>query len=472
MTDPKGFMKYKRQPSKPRPVAERVNDYREVYLPFPEEDAKTQAQRCMDCGVPFCHNGCPLGNHIPDFNAAVNDGNWLKAYQLLSLTNPFPEFTGRICPAPCEASCVLSLHQSPVTIEHIEWKIAEMAFEKGYVKAAPQPPRTGKKVAVIGSGPTGLAAAFYLNRDGHTVTVLERDDRLGGLLRYGIPDFKLEKWVVDRRLQLLEAEGIHFKSGIEAGVTITGEELLRQYDAILVGTGATVPREVNIPGRNLKGIHFAMDYLTESNRWVAGDPAPEAPLDARGKHIIVIGGGDTGADCVGVANRQGARSITQLNIHEAPPGQADPWEWPNWPLILRDSSSHEEGCEREWAVWSKGFTEDGQGRVKGLQIVEVEWSNDPSTGKNAFREKPETLRELPCDMAMIAIGFMHPEQKGLLPQLGVALDERGRIATNDFQSSIPKVFAAGDARRGQSLVVWAIAEGRDAAKEMNVFLTM
>lgn len=470
MTDPKGFMKYKRQPSKPRPVAERVNDYREVYLPFPEEDAQVQAQRCMDCGVPFCHNGCPLGNHIPDFNAAVNDGNWLKAYQLLSLTNPFPEFTGRICPAPCEASCVLNIHQSPVTIEHIEWKIAEMAFEKGYVKAAAPPPRTGKKVAVIGSGPAGLAAAFYLNRNGHSVTVLERDDRLGGLLRYGIPDFKLEKWVVDRRLELMEAEGINFKSGIYAGITITGEALLSQFDAILVGTGATVPREVNIPGHNLQGIHFAMEYLTESNRWVAGDPSPDQPLDARGKHVIVIGGGDTGADCVGVANRQGALSITQLNIHEAPPGQADPWEWPNWPLILRDSSSHEEGCQREWAVWNKGFVEDGNGRIKGLQIVEVEWSKDPATGKNAFIEKSETLRELPCDMAMIAIGFMHPEQTGLLPQLGVALDERGRIATEDFQSSIPKVFAAGDARRGQSLVVWAIAEGRDAALKMDAFL--
>ncbi len=471
MADPKGFLKYTRELPGKRPVAERVKDWKELYVDFPKEKTRQQAARCMDCGVPFCHSGCPLGNIIPEFNDAVYRQNWKQAVELLLSTNNFPEFTGRICPAPCEAACVLGINQPPVTIEHIEKTIAEEAFERGYIRPRPPLWRTGKKVAVVGSGPAGLAAAAQLNRAGHLVTVFERKDRIGGLLRYGIPDFKLEKWVVERRVALMEAEGVRFRTHAWVGKNVSVEELLDAFDAIVLAGGCTVPRDLKLPGRNLKGVHFAMEYLEQQNRRVAGDRIPpRKAILATDKDVVVIGGGDTGADCVGTANRQGARSVTQLEILPMPPRERSADSWPEWPRILRTSTSHEEGCRREWSVNTVEFVGDDKGHVRALVLEEVEWVYDEQAGRHTFQPREGTRRELPCQLALIAAGFVHPEHKGMLQQLGVALDARGNVLAEDYRTSVDKVFAAGDMRRGQSLVVHAIAEGRECARAVDAWL--
>ncbi len=469
MSDARGFLKYPRHTPAYRPVPERLRDFRDVVdeTTISLEQTQQQAARCMGCGVPFCHQGCPLGNLIPDFNDAVNRQDWQQAFRLLRRTNNFPEFTGRICPAPCENACVLSLHQLPVTIEHIERTIAEMAFEQDWVQ--PQKPvlRTGRKVAIIGSGPAGLAAADQLNQAGHTVTVFEKDAQPGGLLRYGIPDFKLEKWVIERRVALLAAEGIDFQCNVEIGKSIEGTELLANFDAVLVCAGAAQPRDLDIPGRELPGIHYAMDYLTQNNRRVAGEPLlpEEQPLLANGKHVIVIGGGDTGSDCVGTANRQGAVHVSQFQYRMRPPeSRPEDTPWPLLPTVLLTSSSHEEGCARAWEIQTKAFVADAEGRVKGLLVSDLAWEKDATTGRYSFQEVPGSERELPCDLALIAIGYQGATPGPLWAQLGLSLDARGLIATENYRTEQPRVFVAGDVRRGQSLVVWAIAEGREAAE--------
>lgn len=470
--DAKGFLKYKRETPRSRNPQVRIADYKEIYQEFDDEKTVEQATRCMDCGVPFCHNGCPLGNIIPEFNEAVHEEDWLRAYEILNSTNNFPEFTGRICPAPCESACVLNINQDPVAIELIEKKIIENAFEKGWVR--PQPPvlRSGKKVAVIGSGPAGLAAAVQLNKAGHLVTIFEKSDRIGGLLRYGIPDFKLEKWVLERRIALMEAEGIRFKTNAEVGGNVETQQVLDDFDAVLLCGGSIVPRDLTIPGRELKGVHFAMEYLEQCNRRVAGDVIPAAALiDAKGKHVVVIGGGDTGSDCVGNANRQGAASVTQLQYHDQPPFQPDHAVWPNVPLVFTTSSSHEEGCDRAWAVLTKSLISDEKDLVSSLQIVNLVWKKDKNTQKYTFLEKPETLREIKCDLVFIAIGYAYPTKKGLLEELDVKLTDRGTVHSTHYKTNIQKVFVAGDMRRGQSLVVWAISEGREAAREIDHFLS-
>jgi glutamate synthase (NADPH/NADH) small chain len=470
MADPKGFLKYTRELPNTRDPQERIKDYKELYEDFEEEKTVKQAARCMDCGVPFCHSGCPLGNIIPEFNDAVYEEDWQLAYEILSSTNNFPEFTGRICPAPCEAACVLGINQPPVAIEHIEKSIAEVAFEKGYVR--PQPPtlRTGKKVAIVGSGPAGLAAAAQLNKVGHLVTVFERNDRIGGLLRYGIPDFKLEKFVVERRVALMEAEGIRFRTNANVGGNVDPQELMDQYDAVMLCGGSTIPRNLNIEGRELEGVHFAMDFLEQNNRRVAGDAIPDVEtITAKDKHVVVIGGGDTGSDCVGTSNRHGAKSVTQIELMDRPPNDRDPLTWPNWPVVLRTSTSHEEGCERQWSLLTKAFTGEN-GKVTGLKLVEIEWAKNSKTGRYGFQEVEGTEREIPCDLALLAIGFLSPQYRGMLEKLGVEIDERGNVRDEDYRTNVEKVFVAGDMRRGQSLVVWAIAEGREAARSVDKFL--
>jgi len=471
MADPTGFLKHNRSLPELRPVEERKRDYRELYQDFSEEKTVEQASRCMDCGVPFCHNGCPLGNIIPEFNDAVYQQDWRQAYDILSTTNNFPEFTGRICPAPCEAACVLGINQPPVTIEHIEKSIAEVAFERGYVRPQPPRSRTGKQVAVVGSGPAGLAAADQLNRAGHTVTVFERDDAIGGLLRYGIPDFKLEKSVIDRRLAVMEAAGVRFQTNANVGENIPVGHLLNNFDAVLLCGGSTVPRDLAIPGREFEGVHFAMDFLKQNNKRVAGkDLSGEAPILATNKHVVVIGGGDTGADCVGTSNRHGAKSVTQIEILNKPALDRAPNNWPNWPLVLRTSSSHEEGCEREWALMTKEVVGNEDGQIKAIRTVRVIWDKDPATGRMNMVPQKGTEKEWPCDLLLIAAGFVHPQKKGMLEQLGLRLDGRGNVQTEAYQTSVSKVFAAGDMRRGQSLVVWAISEGREAAQQVDAFL--
>lgn len=464
-------MKYTRELPKARQAEERIKDYREIYEDFPEEKTKEQAARCMDCGIPFCHNGCPLGNIIPEFNDAVYEEDWKRAYEILSDTNNFPEFTGRICPAPCEAACVLGINQPPVAIEHIEKSIAEVAFERGYIRPKPPATRTGKQVAVIGSGPAGLAAAAQLNKAGHSVTVFERNDRIGGLLRYGIPDFKLEKKVIDRRTALMEAAGIRFRTNANVGVNVDPQELLDKFDALVLCGGSTIPRNLNVPGRDLEGVYFAMEFLEQNNRRVASDAIdPATAIMATNRDVVVIGGGDTGADCVGTSNRHGAKSVTQLEIMPMPAKERDPATWPNWPMILRTSSSHEEGCEREWAINTKAFLGDEEGRLRALQIIRVEWKQDGATGRYTFQEVPGSEQEIPCQLALIAAGFLHPQYEGMLQQLGVELTDRGNVRDKDYQTNLKKVFAAGDMRRGQSLVVWAISEGREAARAVDTYL--
>ncbi|MDQ3290481.1 MAG: glutamate synthase subunit beta [Bacteroidota bacterium] len=474
MGKPTGFMEFGRELPKKRDPKLRVNDYNELYEPFGEDKIQTQAARCMDCGVPFCHSGCPLGNIIPDFNDAVYQQNWELAAEILFSTNNFPEFTGRICPAPCEAACVLGINKPPVTIEEIEKSIAEVAFERGYVRAKEPPVRTGKKVAVIGSGPAGLAAAAQLNSAGHSVTVFERADKIGGLLRYGIPDFKLEKWVVDRRLKVMEDEGVVFKTNANVGENIKVADVMRSFDAVLLTGGSTVARDLPIPGRNLKGVHFAMEFLTQQNGRISGKEfSPEEEIWATGKNVVVIGGGDTGSDCVGTSNRHRAKSVTQIEVLAKPPQERDgSTPWPNWPMQLRTSTSHEEGCDRNWALTTKEFIGDENGNLVSMKIAQMDWVTSAPGQKPRFQEVPGTERVIPCELALLAIGFVHPQHNGMIQELGVDLDERGNVkAADNFQTSIPKVFAAGDMRRGQSLVVWAISEGREAARNIDIYLT-
>lgn len=462
-------MKFNREVPQSRDTKERIQDYKDVYTPLPKEKVKEQSARCMDCGVPFCHHGCPLGNNIPDFNDAVYQGKWEEAINILSSTNNFPEFTGRICPAPCEASCVLSINNKPVTIEYIEKTIVETAFEKGYIKPNPPQHRTGNRVAVVGSGPAGLAAAAQLNKAGHWVTVLERSDRIGGLLRYGIPDFKLEKHVLDRRLVVMEQEGIVFKTNTRVGVNISAKHLKAEYDAVVVCGGACVPRDLPIPGRDLNGVHYAMEFLPQQNKRVAGDELTENIL-ATGKNVIVIGGGDTGSDCVGTSNRQGAKSVTQIELLTQPPhtrNENNPW--PQWPMILMTSSSHEEGVQRQWSILTKEFLKDDDGNLSGLKIVEIKWgANDQ--GKMGFEEIPGTERVLPCELVLLAIGFIGAEKRGFVEELKLTIDDRGNLKTQNYMTSKKGIFAAGDIRRGQSLVVWAISEGREAAHAVDTWL--
>lgn len=462
-----GFLKINREVPASRNPKERIADYKEVYENFPLEKVSEQASRCMDCGIPFCHSGCPLGNQIPDFNDAVSEGDWKTAYYILTETNNFPEFTGRICPAPCESSCVLSINKPAVTIENIEKNIIEKAFEEGWIKPNIPMKRTGRQIAVVGSGPAGLAAAAQLNKAGHTVTVFEKDDRVGGLLRYGIPDFKMEKWVLDRRLKLLIDEGINFKTGVNVGKDISAVELRNNFDAILLCTGSIIPRDLYIPGRDAEGIYFAMDYLTQQNKRVAGDELnKEKAIDAKDKHIIVIGGGDTGSDCVGTANRQKANSVTQFQYRTAPPKKRhDRNPWPEWPMVMTTSSSHEEGCSRNWSTLTKEFIKDKNGKVTGLKVVDLDWIN-----ANEYVEDKNTLRVIPCDLALIAIGYAHPLKDGLLDYLSIDLNKQGNVIVKNWQTNVPGVFAAGDVHRGQSLVVWAISEGREAAKAIDEYL--
>lgn len=465
-----GFMKFDRENPKSRDPKERLKDYKEIYTPLEKEKVKQNAARCMDCGVPFCHSGCPLGNNIPDFNDAVYQGRWEDAVKILSSTNNFPEFTGRICPAPCEASCVLSINNNPVTIEYIEKTIAETGFEKGYIKASPPKTRTGKRVAVVGSGPAGLAAAAQLNKAGHWVTVFERSDRVGGLLRYGIPDFKLEKTVIDRRIRLMEQEGIIFRTNAHVGVNISAKHLQTEFDAVVLTGGASAPRDLPIPGRNFKGVHYAMEFLPQQNKRVAGDRIFSGDILASNKNVLVIGGGDTGSDCVGTSNRQGAKTVTQIELLAKPPlKRTEDNPWPLWPMVLMTSSSHEEGVNRQWAILTKEFLGDTNGKLTGLKVVDITWGVN-AQGKMGFQEIAGTERVIPCELALLAIGFIGAEKGGMIEELEVQLDERGNIRTENYMTSQEGIFAAGDIRRGQSLVVWAISEGREAARAVDTWL--
>jgi glutamate synthase (NADPH/NADH) small chain len=473
MGKPTGFLEFKRELPSKRPVQERRNDYNEFVNPFEPEQLNKQAARCMNCGIPFCHHGCPLGNVIPEFNDAVYRKAWQDAYDILVTTNNFPEFTGRICPAPCESSCVLGINQPAVTIEEIEKHIIEIAFERGFVKAKQPNIRTGKKIAVVGSGPAGLAAAAQLNSAGHYVTVFERDDAPGGLLRYGIPDFKLEKWVIDRRINLLEQEGIEFRCNTNVGVDFGINELLHDYHAIILSGGSTIPRDLPVPGRDLKGVYFAMEFLKQQNKRVSGIPVQEEDVFATGKNVIVIGGGDTGSDCVGTSNRHGAKKITQFELLPQPPQERTPFmPWPTYPMILKTTSSHEEGCERQWAMATKEFIGDEQRNLKALKIVQLEWKLTDDGRPARFVEVAGTEEIIPCELALLAMGFVHPQRDGLVNDLGVELDERGNVKASEklYHTNVEKIFAAGDMRRGQSLVVWAISEGRECARKVDEYL--
>jgi glutamate synthase (NADPH/NADH) small chain len=467
-------MKYERKVSGYAPVTDRLKHYNEFLTILPQEELTKQGARCMDCGVPFCHTGCPLGNIIPDFNDLVYRQQWHEASQRLHATNNFPEFTGRVCPAPCEAACVLGINEDPVAIKQIEMTIADRAFDEGWVVPEPPAVRTGKRVAVVGSGPAGLAAAQQLNRAGHLVTLFERADRPGGLLMYGIPDFKLEKWRVWRRVEQMREEGVEFRCGVNVGVDVSTQSLTDEYDAIVLTGGATLGRDLPIPGRELKGVHYAMEFLPQQNKVVAGDTVP-GQLMATGRHVVVIGGGDTGSDCVGTSNRHGAAAVTQFELLPQPPEEEDkPLVWPYWPIRLRTSSSHEEGCERDWAVTTKAFKDDGHGNVAALIGARVEWAKDEASGQMKMREVPGSEFEVRADLVLFAMGFTGPVAS-VLDIFGVARDARGnaRAATEgagSYATSSPKVFAAGDMRRGQSLVVWAIREGRQCARAVDEFL--
>jgi glutamate synthase (NADPH/NADH) small chain len=482
MGKPTGFLEFTRVSPKKTDAKERISNFKEFVKPFEAEELNKQAARCMNCGVPFCHHGCPLGNIIPEFNDAVYKQSWEEAYEILTSTNNFPEFTGRICPAPCESACVLGINQPPVNIEEIEKHIIEIAFEKGYVKPRIPVLRTGKKIAVIGSGPAGLAAAAQLNQAGHSVTVFERDEQPGGLLRYGIPDFKLEKTVIDRRIQILQQEGVVFKCNAHVGVNVNMNDLLREFSAIVMAGGSTEPRDLTIPGRELKGVHFAMEFLKQQNKLVSGsDPLANKKIEsniadelisAKGKRVVVIGGGDTGSDCVGTSNRQGATLVTQFELMPKPPESRTPFmPWPTYPMVLKTSSSHEEGCERQWAVATKAFLGNDQGELIALRTVELEWKSvDGRPSK--FIEVPGSEQEIPCDLVLLAMGFVSPQQKGMLEELDIELDERGNVKASEkeFKTNIAKIFSCGDMRRGQSLVVWAISEGRECARKVDEFL--
>jgi glutamate synthase (NADPH/NADH) small chain len=459
-----GFMEHTREMPQRRPVAERVNDWFEIYLDFPEEKIRAQGARCMDCGVPFCHTGCPLTNIIPDWNDLVYRGRWREAIRVLHSTNNFPEFTGRICPAPCEAACVLGINEPAVTIKQIEKTIIDYAFQQGWIHPEPPPARSGKRVAVVGSGPAGLAAAQQLARAGHWVTVFEKNDRIGGLLRYGIPNFKMEKHLIDRRLEQMTAEGVEFRPNSHVGGNVPVEDLRKEFDAILLSGGAEWPRDLNVPGRELKGIHFAMDYLPQQNKVCEGDTVGGQIL-ATGKRAVIIGGGDTGADCLGTVHRQKAISVHQFELLPMPPKERSPLTpWPLWPMQLRIEGAHEEGGLREWSVATTKFTGDENGHVKQLHGVRV---GPPPK----FEPVPGTEFMMDADLVLLAMGFLGPVRNGMIEQLGVKLDARGNVlADENYMSSVPGVFAAGDMRRGQSLVVWAIAEGRKAARGVDQYL--
>ena len=472
MGKPTGFMEYAREHAQRRPVTQRVNDWFEIYVDFPEEKLRQQGARCMDCGVPFCHTGCPVNNIIPDWNDLVYRGRWKQALRQLHATNNFPEFTGRICPAPCEASCVLGINEPPVTIRQIEKNIVERGFEEGFIHPEPPKHRTGKSAAVIGSGPAGLAAAQQLRRAGHAVTVYEKADRIGGLLRYGIPNFKLEKHIIDRRIDQMSAEGVRFITNAHVGNNVDVEKLRRDFDAIVLAGGAEHPRDLNVPGRDLNGIHFAMDFLPQQNRRCLGDTLdPATGIVATGKRVVIIGGGDTGADCLGTVHRQKPLSVHQFEIMPKPPEERSPQTpWPLWPLQLRTEAAHEEGGIRDWSIATTSFTADsanndyGLGHVKQLHGIRV---GPPPK----FDPIPGSEFTMEADLVLLAMGFLGPVRNGMIEQLGVALDSRGNVATDaNYMTSVPGIFAAGDMRRGQSLVVWAIAEGRKAAAAVDAFL--
>ncbi|SEF99846.1 glutamate synthase (NADPH/NADH) small chain [Halpernia humi] len=470
-----GFLLYKRELPTKDPVEERKRNFKEFqHLPT-EEVLNEQSARCMSCGIPFCESGCPLGNIIPEFNDAVYQKKWKKAYDILISTNNFPEFTGRICPAPCEGSCVLGINELPVTIEEIEKNIIEIAFENGYVKPSIPENKTGKKIAIVGSGPSGLAAAAELNKMGHEVTVFEKEEKVGGLLRFGIPDFKLGKNIVERRINLMEQEGVIFKTNVTVGKNYSAEELNRNFHAIVLAMGSTIPRDLPIRNRDAKGVYFAMQFLRQNNKKVSNIPFSEENIDAYGKKVLVIGGGDTGSDCIGTSNRQGATVVYQIEIMPKPPvSRDDSMPWPMYPMVLKTTTSHEEGCERKWAVNAKEFLKDENGNLVGLKLVELEWAKDEVSGRyTSFQEKPDSEFIIECDLAFLAMGFLHVEQKGIVEDLEVLLDPRGNLIGNniEYKTNQTKVFSCGDARRGQSLVVWAINEGRQCANKVHEFLS-
>ncbi|MDA8080872.1 MAG: glutamate synthase subunit beta [Actinomycetota bacterium] len=469
MADPKGFLKYSRSTPTRRPVELRIHDWKEVYSPFPEESLVTQAARCMDCGIPFCHRGCPLGNLIPEWNDFAYRSNWREAIDRLHSTNNFPDFTGRLCPAPCETACVLGITADPVAIKTVEQYLVDKAFDEGWVTPVRSHLKTGKKVAVVGSGPAGLAAAQQLTRAGHEVTVFERADRIGGLLRYGIPEFKLEKAVLDRRLAQMREEGTTFVTNAEIGKTHDGQKVLDDHDAVVLAIGSTIPRDLPAPGRELQGIYQALEYLPVANRVQEGDIATPS-ISSEGKKVVIIGGGDTGADCLGTAHRQGAETVTQLEIMPKPPEDRDPsTPWPTWPLIYRVSSAHEEGGVREFSINTERFMGNPDGTLRAILVHKVETVLE--NGRPNFKKIDGSEFEIECDLVFLAMGFVGPEREGVLDQLGIETDVRGNIATNDnWVTNNPKIFAAGDARRGQSLIVWAIAEGRSVSKAVDEYL--
>ncbi len=472
MGKPTGFMEIERDDPGSLPAEERIHFFKEFSLPFPDSEVSRQGARCMDCGIPFCQTGCPVNNIIPDWNDLVYGNRWREALEVLHSTNNFPEFTGRICPAPCEAACVLNINDDPVAIKTIERAIIDKGWEEGWV--APQVPlkKSGKRVAVVGSGPAGLACSQQLARAGHAVVLFERNDRIGGLLRYGIPDFKMEKHLIDQRMQQMQAEGVEFRTGQHIGFNVPAKQLLAEFDALVLSAGSELARDLEVPGRGLNGIYFAMKFLEQQNRRVAGETiAEDISLTAKDKHVIVIGGGDTGSDCVGTSIRQGALSVTQLELLPQPPLQENkPLTWPDWPMKLRTSSSQQEGCDRNWSIATKNFS-GAQGAVKTLQAIRLEWRKDQG-GAWKMQEISGSEFELKADLVLLAMGYLHPVYQGMLNELGIALDERGNVRadTERYQTSIPKVFAAGDTRRGQSLVVWAIREGRQAARAVDEFL--
>jgi glutamate synthase (NADPH/NADH) small chain len=472
MGKPTGFLEIKRQEPGSLPVKERIRGFREFDIPLDAAELGKQGARCMDCGIPFCQSGCPVNNIIPDWNDLVYRGRWREALDVLHSTNNFPDITGRICPAPCEASCTLNINTDPVTIKNIEHSIIDKGWDEGWVKPLPPARKTGKKVAVVGSGPAGMACAQQLARAGHAVVLLEKNDRIGGLMRYGIPDFKLEKRHLDRRMEQMRAEGVEFRVNQHVGANVPAQQLLKDYDAVVLTGGAEHPRDLPVNGRELKGVHFALEFLIQQNKRTTGDTIPEAQaIMATGKHVVVIGGGDTGSDCIGTSIRHGALSITQLEINPKPPEvENKPVTWPNWPNKLRTSSSQEEGCTRDWSVVTRGFS-GKDGRVTTLHAARVEWKQDDS-GAFRMHEIPGSEFDLKADLVFLAMGYTHPVHAGMLKDLGAKLDARGNVQADDlrYQTSVPGLFTAGDMRRGQSLVVWAIREGRQAAHAVDAFL--